>query len=99
MYFPTKEEIERWRMSVADEELFGKNDADFELRLPSDLKEALARRGAESGRSAAAVLRLAAVLYLRGPEHVGMIVARRYGVAQNAAPEAARTNAGATEQS
>lgn len=92
MQFPSDEEIERWRMALADEQLFGKNDAVFELRLPSDLKDALAQKGAETGRSLAAVLRLAAVLYLRGPEHVAMVVARRYGLAQQSAPSVVPTN-------
>lgn len=94
MDFPTQEEIDRWRMCIADEELFGKNDDSFELRLPAELKAALARKGAQENRSAAAVARLAMVLYVFGPEHVGMIVARRYGLAQQAAPDAVRTNAG-----
>lgn len=89
----TPEDFEAWRLSLADEELFGKNDDTFELRLPADLKEALARKGAETNRSAAAVLRLAAVLYLRGPEHVGMLVAKRFGLEPTMAPDSARTPA------
>lgn len=92
MLFPTPEEVRRWRMSLADEEIFGKNDADFEMRLPSGLKDAMAKKAAETGRSAASVARLAMALYLFGPEHVGILVARRYGLGQQPAPFDARTS-------
>lgn len=94
--FPTEAEIAQWRLAVADEELFGKNDDDYELRLPKALKEAAARRAAAEGRSPAALHRLAVALYVFGPEHVGMIVARRYGVARQVAPDEAPPVARAT---
>lgn len=89
----------RWRMSLADDEMFGKNDDNLELRLPAELKEAVARRAQQDGRSVAAVVRFALVMHLFGPEHVAMLVARRYGLAQKVvpipAPERVRTPVGA----
>jgi hypothetical protein len=93
----TPEDYEAWRLSLADEELFGKNDDDFEFRLPTDLKAALAKRAAERKCSTAALLRLAAVTYLYGPDHVGILVAKRYGLAPMTAPSIARTTAGAEQ--
>lgn len=92
-------ERQRWLMSLSDDELFGKCDDSLELRLPSELKDALARRAAAEGRSVAAQVRFALVMQLFGPEHVAMLIARRYGLAQKVvpipAPEAVRTTAGA----
>lgn len=94
-------ERQRWRMSLADDELFGKNDDTLEMRLPSELKAALARRAQQDGRSVAAVVRFALVMHVFGPEHVAMLVARRYGLAQKVvpipAPEFVRTPVGAEE--
>lgn len=95
---PTPEEFEAWRLSLADEELFGKNNDSFELRMSTELKDALAKRAAERGTSTAALLRLAAVTFLYGPDHVGILVAKRYGLGQMPAPSAVRTAAGAEQR-
>lgn len=77
---PSEEDYAAWRLSLADEELFGKNNDKFELRLSTELKDALAKKAAERGTSVAALLRLIAVQYLYGADHVGMVVATRLGV-------------------
>ncbi|WP_331175366.1 ribbon-helix-helix protein, CopG family [Roseateles sp.] len=92
----TPEDYAAWRLSLADEELFGKNDDDFEFRLPSDLKAALAKKAAERGTSTAALLRLIAVTYLYGADHVGILVLKRFGVVPGTAPESARPDARTT---
>jgi len=90
-------EHDLWRMSLSDEEMFGKNDDVLEIRIPSGLKAALQRRAAEQGRTAAATARYALVLHLYGPEYVGMMVARRYGVVPTPVPTDVRTNVPATD--
>lgn len=93
-----KEDHEAWRLSLAaDEELFGKNNDSFELRLPTELKDALARRAAERGTSTAALLRLIAVTYLYGADHVGILVLKRYGVAGNPVLQPVRTTVGSEQ--
>jgi hypothetical protein len=89
----TEEDYEAWRLSLADEELFGKNNDSFELRLPTELKDALAKKAAERGTSTAALLRLIAVTYLYGADHVGILVLKRYGVAGNPVLQPVRTTA------
>jgi hypothetical protein len=66
-------------MSLADEELFGKNNDFFQLRLSTELKEALARKAAERGTSSAALLRLLVVQHIYGADYVGIVVAKRLG--------------------
>lgn len=98
---PSQEDYEAWRLSLADEELFGKNDDDDEFRLPNALKEAVRKYAAERGMSRAAAYRLAAVMLVFGPEHVGILVAKRYGLnpqpALQPAPAPVRTPAPAAQ--
>lgn len=89
----TDEDYEAWRLSLADEELFGKNDDTYELRLPGDLKAAIAKKAAERGMTTAAYWRLAAMTFAFGPDHVGMLVAKRYGLVPGVVQQAARTTA------
>lgn len=93
----TPEDYAAWRLSLADEELFGKNDDSFELRLSAELKAALAKKANERGTSTAALLRLAAVTFLYGPDHVGMLVAKRYGLAPSTVTNAVRATAPAEQ--
>lgn len=89
---------ELWRMSLSDDEMFGKNDDVLEIRIPSELKAALQRKAAADGRTAAATVRYALVLHLYGPEYIGMMVARRYGVVPTTVPTDVRTNVRATAE-
>jgi hypothetical protein len=65
------------RFSLARDDLFGKNDDELKIRIPTSLKDALMRAAAAKRMPVAAYLRILIASTVLGHEHVASVLAKR----------------------
>lgn len=66
--------------SIADDSLFGLNGDSMEIRLPTELKDAVRARAAQHDMTVSNYVRLLLAMNVWGEQHVAMLVARKLSV-------------------
>lgn len=74
------------KFAVSDQDLFGQCDETLEVRLPSDLKDAVRRAAAQRKMKTGPWVRLVLANAALGQEHVLSVLAERVGMAPVPAP-------------
>lgn len=72
--------------SIGDDNLFGLNSDTLELRLPTELKDAVRRKAAEHDMTVSNYLRLLMAMNVWGEQHVASLIAKKLRVVTTPVP-------------